>query len=425
VGREDQDEGKLDGTILGDEGWCYNHNVQLEGGRRDFDAKYTKIKNTKTSENREKIFYELISDLWRTKNWEEGDQAWLVTCNNKEEEIMELASYSLSPADQEWMAQEFREKTEDEVDDKRKNLEKQNNFGGGGTQDAIVATMYKPVEKKIRPINTKGPLNFNPPLRRVPFERDPYATPLTPNPPEFTPTEWLTTERLEKINLGPEGWLSEEERKLYLHVLSLRNQALSFDDNERGLLKRTYADPYRFSTIPHEPWAKKPIPIPPAIREKVLTLIRERLRTGLYEMAASSPYSSPWFVVAKKDGKLRAVHACLELNDISFKDAGLPPNIESFIDEFTGLACLSIVDIHGGYDQREIDEQSRPLSAFQTPLGQLQLTRLPQGYTNSVPEFQRVMCFLLMDEIPQTAMSFLDDVAVKGPTSRYDGATLL
>ena len=41
------------------------------------------------------------------------------------------------------------------------------------------ASKYKSVDKKVRPVNAPMPQTFNPPLKRPPFSRDPYQTPLT------------------------------------------------------------------------------------------------------------------------------------------------------------------------------------------------------------------------------------------------------
>ena len=59
------------------------------------------------------------------------------------------------------------------------------------------------------------------------------------------------------------------------------------------------------------------------------------------------------------------------------------------------------------------------MTAFQTPLGVLQITSLPMGFTNSPAEFQACMVFLLEDEIPEVAGVFIDDIPIKGPVSHY------
>ena len=286
-----------------------------------------------------------------------------------------------------------------------------------------MATKYKPVAKKVRPVNEAMPQHLNPPLQRPPLSRDPYLTPLTVHPPEFQETARVTRERLEMVNFGPEGWLSEEEMKLILRVIVLREKAIAFDETERGCLKHEWGLPYVIPVVDHKPWQKRAIPIPRAMKEEYGELVRERLRTGLYEQSTSS-YSSPVFCVLKQNGKLRVVHDLQELNKVTIKDAGLPPAPEEFVEAFAGRACYGLGDIMGGYDERELAEESRPLTTFETPLGRFQLTRLPQGATNSVAVYQAQMMWILQDEIPQHVGIFIDDGGIKGPESRYNDEVL-
>lgn len=113
---------------------------------------------------------------------------------------------------------------------------------------------------------------------------------------------------------------------------------MAFCPEERGLLKHEYGLPYIIPVIDHTPWKKKPIPIPGAAREEFTELVRERIRTGLYEPSTSS-YSSPVFCVKKHDGKLRVVHNLQESNKVTIRDAGLPPATEEFVESFSGRAC--------------------------------------------------------------------------------------
>jgi hypothetical protein len=78
----------------------------------------------------------------------------------------------------------------------------------------------------------------------------------------------------------------------------------------------------------------------------------------------------------------------------------------------------------GGYDERELAPESRPLTTFETPLGRFQLTRLPQGATNSVTVYQAQMTWILQDEIPNNVGIFIDDGGINGPESDYGGETL-
>lgn len=78
------------------------------------------------------------------------------------------------------------------------------------------------------------------------------------------------------------------------------------------------------------------------------------------------------------------------------------------------------MDFFSGYDQVWLDEESRDLTTFNSPLGPLRLTRLPQGATNSVAHFIRVIVRIRYDLIPDICRPFLNDVAVHGPITTYN-----
>ena len=77
-----------------------------------------------------------------------------------------------------------------------------------------------------------------------------------------------------------------------------------------------------------------------------------------------------------------------------------------------------------GYDGRKLAVTSRPLTTFSCLIGPLRSCVLPQGATNSLPEFQRCTTHTLQDEIPKNGNVFVDDVGLKGPTSTYDDAEI-
>ncbi|MBW0570049.1 hypothetical protein O181_109764 [Austropuccinia psidii MF-1] len=225
------------------------------------------------------------------------------------------------------------------------------------------------------------------------------------------------------INFGPSGWLSEEETNLLKNVILQREKAIAFCEEERGVLKHSYGKPYKIPAISHETWQKKPIPIPKSNLPQFIELVRERIHIGIYEQSTSS-YNSPIFCVAKPNGKLRIVHDLQDLNKVTIKYAGLTPNVDEFVESFSGRACYGLGDIMGGYDERELDINTRPLTTFETPLGRLQLTRLPQGATSSVAAYQAQMTWIIQEEIPEHLEIFIDDGGIKGPRSTYQHETL-
>ena len=119
----------------------------------------------------------------------------------------------------------------------------------------------------------------------------------------------------------------------------------------------------------------------------------------------------------KKDKKsLRLVHDLQPLNAVAIIDPAVPPSVEPYVESF---GCYGMFDLFVGFDQIPLAPQSRDMTTFQTPLGTFQLTSIPMGYTNSMQIFHRDIMFLLQEEIPHITKPFINDILVKGPTSRY------
>ena len=280
-----------------------------------------------------------------------------------------------------------------------------------------VMTAYKRVDKKVKPVLGQFPEESRV-IRQIP--EDPLLTlpELSCHPPDFKPSTRITIERLELLNLNPDGFLLPEEEKLFQQVMLLNETALAFEESQRGTLKDSYFSPYIIPTVPHVPWVYKNIPIPPGLRDQVIKLLKEKIDAGVYEPSQSA-YCSRWFSVAKKNGKIRLVHDLQPLNRVSIRDAGMPPILDDFVEPFAGRACCSAFDLFWGFDARKLATTSRDLTAFLSPLGLLRLTSLPMGYTNSPAEFQKCMAFILQDEIPHKGNVFIDDLAIKGPETEY------
>ena len=277
---------------------------------------------------------------------------------------------------------------------------------------------YKPVDKRIYPI----PATF-PEEARVTrqFPEDPLLslTPLSTHPPEFTPTPKITQERLNILKINPNGFLWPEEEKLFVMAFTNNQKVLAYDETERGTLRSDYFSDYIIPVVEHAPWTDPQIPIPPALVDEVVQIIRTKIKIGVFEPSQGS-YRSSMFCVPKADGKLRNVIDLRTLNSVSIKDAGLPPNLDAFVEPFSAHSIYSSFDLLSGYDARILHPKSRDLTSFQTPLGLLRYTVLPMGYTNAVAEFQNCTSFILQDEIPHNAGVMMDDIGIKGPPTRYE-----
>jgi hypothetical protein len=123
--------------------------------------------------------------------------------------------------------------------------------------------------------------------------------------------------------------------------------------------------------------------------------------------------------VAKPKGGIRLVADVQELNRVTVRDAGLPLRTDDFAESFVGHVIYGLADLFSGYDGRQLGVASRPLTTFSSLIGPHRSCVLPQGATNSLPEFQCCTTHTLQEEIPKNGGVFVDDVGLKGPTSTY------
>ena len=275
---------------------------------------------------------------------------------------------------------------------------------------AQIRTMYKRKDRKIRPINISLPDGIHP--EGIVNLEDPKV--------QVPRGSRLTPERLASMNIGT-GFLSEPEKQLFIDILFKYESAIAFDDSEMGLLRPEIEPPVVIHTIPHVPWQQQNIRLPYAMKEAAIKIVKEKLVYGLLEFS-QGPYRSRFFLVKKKDGRWRFINDVQPLNGVTIRDSGMPPSVDEFSEDFAGYPITSAIDYYSGYNQIPLDKRSRDLTAFMTDVGLVRSTRLPQGWTNSVAHYQRVMIKVHSRQIPHEVRPFLDDCGIKGPKDRYNDA---
>lgn len=155
-----------------------------------------------------------------------------------------------------------------------------------------------------------------------------------------------------------------------------------FEDSQQGMFCENHFSLYIISYRPHILWAFTNIPIPPGLKDQVIKLLKEKMAAGVY-----ASYRSQWFCVPKRNGKLQIVHDLQPLNEVTVKESGLLPNLDSFVKPFAEWQCYTVLDLYWGFNARKVHPESQDLTIFPTPLEFLRITSLPTGYTNSPSEF--------------------------------------
>ena len=122
----------------------------------------------------------------------------------------------------------------------------------------------------------------------------------------------------------------------------------------------------------------------------------------------------------KKAWKYRLINSAQGLNAVTIRDTSLPPSADDFSEEFAGFPLPCLLDLFLCYDQCILAPDSRDLMAFMTPFGLWKMTTLPQGYTNGVQVFDRVIQKVIKNVISENlGKPFIDDIAVKLKTKSY------
>ena len=220
------------------------------------------------------------------------------------------------------------------------------------------------------------------------------------------------------MKINQDGFLTQDEEDLVHWIIRKNELTFAWDETEKGKFSEDYFEPIVIPTVEHIPWVLKNIPIPRGSYDKVITAIRDKIKSGIYETSNSS-YRSRWFAVLKKDGKsIRLVHDLQPLNQVSIKDSAVPPTIEPYAESFGARSIYTVFDLFIGFDQRELAVQSRDLTTFQTPLGTFRLTSIPMGYTNSMQIFHGDTTFILQDKILDITIQFPSARTNRAPTFR-------
>ncbi|CAK1595240.1 unnamed protein product [Parnassius mnemosyne] len=158
-----------------------------------------------------------------------------------------------------------------------------------------------------------------------------------------------------------------------------------------------------------------------ADRQLVRNMIQEMLDCGIVRESAS-PYASPIVLIQKKSGEKRLCVDYRALNNKTIKEHYPLPRIEDQLDLLSGSKLFITLDLASGYYQIPIEEGSRDKTAFVTPDGQFEYTRMPFGLVNAPSVFQRAMNKILNKARVKYALVYMDDILI--PAKTFDEGLL-
>ena len=168
------------------------------------------------------------------------------------------------------------------------------------------------------------------------------------------------------------------------------------------------------------PIKQRPYRQSPEKQEAVTKEVKRLLAAGLIQ-ESHSPWSSPVSLVKKADGSWRMVIDYRRVNAKTRKDAYPVPLIEDCLRACKDADWMSIIDIKDAYHHILVALASRGITAFVTPDGLFEWTRMPFGLSNAPATFQRYVDQQLRAFIGKFCAVFFDDCLVytTGPLSKH------
>ena len=164
--------------------------------------------------------------------------------------------------------------------------------------------------------------------------------------------------------------------------------------------------------LKHTEWVRKEL----ELLEKAGVIVR-----------SMSPWASPIVIVPKHTAvgepprrrmcvDYRALNNLLPLVKKAYSKAKgvlslVPlPKIDEIYSKLAGSHIYSSLDLRSGYHHISLSEQSQPKSAFVTPMGKYQFTKVPFGLAQAPAYFQQLINRVLYD-MPYT-FGYLDDILI-------------
>ena len=150
--------------------------------------------------------------------------------------------------------------------------------------------------------------------------------------------------------------------------------------------------------------------VPMSMRSKLKQHLDKLQSENIIEPIDSSQWVSPIVVALKKNDELRLCVDLRSLNRNILVDCFPLPKIQDLLAQLGGAKYFTSLDLRAAYHQVELTEDSKPLTAFNTPFGAYQYLRLPFGLASAASLFQKLM-FKVLGSI-QGVIAYQDDILV-------------
>ena len=185
---------------------------------------------------------------------------------------------------------------------------------------------------------------------------------------------------------GIKDW-SEEDQEEVQKLIKDFGFLFALNDLDLG---KTSTVKHAIKHTDYTPFKERYCMIPPHQFEEVRKHLQEMFKIGAIQHS-NSPWASVVVLVQKKMS-LRLSIDLRKFNVCTVKDTYSLSRLTETLDSLNGAHWFMSLDLKAGYAQVELDEDSKPLTAFtMEPLGFYECKRMLFGLTNAPATFQHLM----------------------------------
>eukprot|EP00804_Cyclotella_cryptica_P011980 CCRYP_004452-RA/>CCRYP_004452-RA protein AED:0.26 eAED:0.42 QI:0/0/0/1/0/0/3/0/454 len=157
-----------------------------------------------------------------------------------------------------------------------------------------------------------------------------------------------------------------------------------------------------------QPYHGRPFPIPKKHIEITKREVQRLCDLGVLKWQDDSEWTSPTFIIPKKDNTVRAVSDLREVNKRIVRKPFPIPKISTVLQELEGFTYATALDLNMGYYTIRLNPDASKICTIIFPWGKYSYLRLPMGVACSPDIFQAKMSELMATL--EFVRTYLDDL---------------
>ncbi len=166
---------------------------------------------------------------------------------------------------------------------------------------------------------------------------------------------------VESIDLSNSN-IDDKQQAQLNKLLQDNHDVFALKDDELG---QTSLVEHHIDTGNSRPIYQQPYCVSPAVRTSIDNHVQEMLDQGIIQPSVSL-WAALVVLVCKKDGTERFCVDYRQLNKVTWRDSHPILHVQDTLDCLHGTSYFSCLDLRSGYWQVEVDDESKPKTAFAT-----------------------------------------------------------